>query len=212
MKRTNCLIPGLALLLTTTMSAFAAPGTASAPGAPAPMAGLQIKSCQPNEVPCEEKLTINGAGFSTNPKDMVVQIGDKTAVPTAASATSIQLVVPKNVKPGKTKVTVFVGKTRSNDSEVTILMPPPELDSLSLSSASPGGSLTISGKNFSTNARENTVTIGGATAEVHGASNTSLSVTIPSSIESPQEAEVTVKVGKQSAKHGLPIMIQSREF
>lgn len=208
MRLNLCFLLGLVMLLALHP---AARSQGTNPALPAPVAP-QVKSLNPTKVKLEEKLTITGTNFSTSPKDNVVSIGEKQAQVQQASPTSIIVTVPKEAKAGKQKVTITLRGVKSNAVEVTVIGPPPELDSLSLTSASPGASLTISGKNFSTTAHENKVTIGGAQAEVHSASAGSLSVTIPASIESPQEASVTVQVDDQSAKNSLTIQIQSREY
>lgn len=195
-------------LLSQKPAAPAAPAALAAPAAPA----AQLKSLNTNEVGLGERLTITGTGFSTTQRDNNVSIGDKNAQILQSSATSITVTVPKDVKAGKQKVMVTVKTAKSNTLEVTIVGPPPELDSLSLSSAAPGASLTLSGKNFSPTAQENKVTIGGAHAQVTSASTSSISVMIPHDIESPQEASVSVEVGRQKAKNSLQIMIQSREY
>jgi hypothetical protein len=183
------------------------------PGAPAAAPKPEIKSAQPQELAVSEKLTLNGQNFSTIAKDVAVTIGDKKAEVQSATAQSVIVIVPKEAPVGKQKVIISVRGVKSSPSEIVVLPPPPELTSLSLSSGAPGANLTISGKNFSPNAHENRVTIGGAEAEVDSASQGSLSVVIPSSIESPQYGvSVSVQVGKQKAKRSLTLDIQSREY
>ncbi len=183
------------------------------PGAPAAAPKPEIKSTKPQELAVEEKLTLNGQNFSTVIKDITVTVGDKKAEVQSATAQNVTVVVPKEAPVGKQKVIITVRGTKSSPAEVVVLPPPPELTSLSLSSGAPGANLTISGKNFSVNAHENKVTIGGAEAEVESASQGSLSVVIPSSIESPQYGvTVSVQVGKQRSKKSLTLDIQSREY
>jgi hypothetical protein len=217
MKSKLYVLSAVALLAMSPQAGRAQYGTqrAAAPGPAAPLArpaAPQVKACQPKEVGLNEKLDIEGLNFSTQPKDITVYIGDKQAEVQKSTPTTISVKVPATAKPGKQQLTVTMRGAKANPIEVTIIGPPPELESLSLQSGAPGASLTISGKNFSTNARENNVTIGGAQAEVHSASSGSLSVTIPANIEAPQEAAVSVQVGKQKAKNELRLMIQNREY
>ncbi len=171
-----------------------------------------VQSVQPTEVAPGAQLTISGVNFSSSPRDNLVYIGEKGAQIQSASSSTLVITVPPDVRPGKQELIVATRGFRANQFEITIVGPPPELDSVSLSSAAPGATLTISGKNFSTNPRENRVNIGGLSAEVTSASSGSLTVVVPV-LASPQYGvSVNVEVAKQKAKKSLSIDIQNRQY
>jgi sugar lactone lactonase YvrE len=68
---------------------------------------LQITSFTPTAAASDSIITIMGTGFSRMVSDDVVTFGDKPAVVTAASATSLSVKVPVGAKDGK--ITVKVG-------------------------------------------------------------------------------------------------------
>lgn len=180
--------------------------------APAKAPAPEIKSVQPADPIVGEKVTLNGERFAKTPREAAVSIGGKNAPVQSCSETSVVVIVPTDLKPGKHPIIIATNGVASKEFQVTVLGPAPELASLSLSSGAPGATLTISGKHFSPNAGENAVTIGGASAEVTSASSESLSVVIPT-IDSPQYGvPVSVSVGKQKSKNHLSIDIQNREY
>ena len=68
---------------------------------------LQVTSFSPASAASDSIVTITGTGFSLTLSDDVVTFGDKTAVVTAATETSLSVKVPVGAKDGK--ITVKVG-------------------------------------------------------------------------------------------------------
>ncbi|MBX9771738.1 MAG: IPT/TIG domain-containing protein, partial [Candidatus Obscuribacterales bacterium] len=166
---------------------------------------------KPNKAGAGDTITLTGTHFGSKTSAITVKFGGTNAEVKSASETSLDIVVPSNAKAGDNKVTVTTGGATSN-SIIIAVIGVPELESLSLESGPPGQELTISGRNFSQKAAENTVTIAGATAEVTGASPSSLTVIIPE-VYNPQYAvPVTVEVNGVKAKNSINMDIFNRVY
>ncbi len=88
---------------------------------------------------------------------------------------------------------------------------PPELTSLSVRSAPPGTSITISGKRFSTKSQSNKVYFGSVEATATGGNADSLTVTIPE-MNYPQVVEVSVTSNGVKSSNHLELQVGNREF
>lgn len=89
---------------------------------------------------------------------------------------------------------------------------PPELSSISMLSAPPGTEVTITGKNFAKNPKDNKVLFGEVAANVLSGSAESLTVVIPE-MDYPQlGVSITVQVGKIKSKSELHIDVQNKEY
>ncbi len=171
-----------------------------------------LQSGKPDKAGLGDTITLTGTHFGTKPSTNTVTFGGiKAQIKSVSGDTSLEVVVPANAAVGDNKVTVTTGGAASNAIVITIVAVP-ELDGLSLTSGPPGQDLTISGKNFSKKASENTVTIAGASAEITEASPTSLTVIIPE-VYNPQYAvPVTVEVNGVKAKNSINFDIYNRVY
>jgi hypothetical protein len=142
---------------------------------------LQVTSVNPNAFQITDKVVVVGKSFPTS--GMKVTIGNVPVPVSGATPTQLTLrtPLPDSLPGGKQDLIVSVGSKRSVPIKVTVKLTP-EVSSCDFVSTAPGQPLTISGKNFSPNASENVVTIGGQTAQVTSASPTSLSVIVPLTI------------------------------
>ncbi|MGV3523868.1 MAG: beta strand repeat-containing protein [Candidatus Sericytochromatia bacterium] len=142
-------------------------------------------------------LTLTGTGFSTTEEDNTVYFGSTAATVTNATATSLTVNIP-NVA-GSQPVSVEVAGETSNTQPfastpgITSL----QISSVSVTRASAGDSLVITGSGFSSTLLSNTVSFGATQGLVTNATSTSLTVTVP---EAPAgSANVTVTVGTQTS-------------
>jgi hypothetical protein len=126
----------------------------------------------------------------------------------AGSASIVSALATLTDSTGSARATVRLGSTTG---EVTVrasvpgqnnatavfrlyLVDRPELDALEISSAVPGASLNLSGRNFSPNAEQNVVLFSGMRARVTSATATALSVTVPECLPE-RSVSVTVQLG-----------------
>lgn len=171
-----------------------------------------LQTIAPSKTGTGEVINLKGTNFAPKPSlNKVLFGGNINAEVKTAAENSLDVIVPSNAKPGDNKVTVTVGGATSNAVTVKVIAVP-ELESLSLESAPPGQELTLTGRNFSQKASENTVTIAGAQAEVVSASATSVTVIIPE-VYNPQYAiPVTIEVNGVKAKNSLTMDIYNRVY
>ena len=144
-----------------------------------------------------DEVTISGANFSDVIAENAVSFNGQEAEVTAASATSLTAVVPEGATTGEVEVTK--GGKAVTGPVFTVEQPEPTISGFAPESGKVGQEVTISGANFSTVASENTVTFNGKEAEVITASETELTVKVPSRAGS---GPVAVSVGEVTAEGG----------
>jgi pectate lyase len=142
-------------------------------------------------------VTIRGSGFSSVARDNTVEFNGTEATVTAASKTSLTVTVPAGATSGPITVAVG-GEQASSESEFTVeaALTGPAIDSFSPTSGPVGTPVTITGADFSTTAKGNTIKFNGATATVTAASSTSLTATVPAGATT---GRLTVTVGVKTA-------------
>ena len=119
-------------------------------------------------------LTINGTGLQNATS---VTVGGVSATITSNTATAIGVTVPASATPGPADIVVTSAGGTSNTASFTVKADAPVITSVSPTSAPQGSKITITG----TSLGGSTVTIEGKNATIDaGASDTSLTVTIPS--------------------------------
>ncbi len=94
--------------------------------APALAATPHISEISPDEDFPGAVIVIVGTNFSDAKEDCEVFLGEASAFVLDATPESLKVIVPNEVKPGKVKVRVKIGKDRSNDKEFRILNPADE--------------------------------------------------------------------------------------
>ena len=176
---------------------------------------LAITGINPTSGTVGTSVTISGQNFSTTAADNTVTFlgaeGDDNdnvvATVSAASTTSLTILVPSRARTGRISVAVGVQiGTSSTDFTVTA-PPPPVVLSFSPSEGAVGTPVTITGTGFSTTAADNTVTFLGAAGDdadnVEAIVSTSpaptttlLTVTVPSGA---MTGKIQVKVGGEMA-------------
>lgn len=151
-----------------------------------------ITSFSPTSGVVGTEVTISGNNFSTIASENVVKFNGAEAEVTAATATSLKVIVPEDASDGKITVAIH-GKvtTSANDFtiaelEVTETFPP---------IAAEGITVKISGNNFSPIAEYNIVEFGGVEATVTDVSEDWITVVVPSGATT---GPLTVTVGSQT--------------
>ena len=116
------------------------------------------------------------AGSGTNSAVYFGSTPTQTADVVGWTTTQIQVLVPAAATGDAVTLTVNVAGNVSNGVSFTLL---PHIDSLDVSSGTPGTSLTLTGTNFGATQGTGTVTINGTTASASSWGNTSVTVTVP---------------------------------
>lgn len=164
---------------TGTVKVTTAFGTVTSASALTIVAAPTLTSFSPATIAIGGSVVLTGTNFSTTPGNNVVTFTG-TATPgtvTAATATSLTVVVPAGAVTGKISVKV-AGITRVSATNVTVVATP-TVSGVSLTTAAIGARITISGTGFATTTTGNVVRIGAISATVTTPTATSLVITVP---------------------------------
>ena len=156
-----------------------------------PASGPCINSASPSTGPAATSVAIAGANFGATQGTSTVKFGGTSATPTAWSANSITVPVPK-VAAGQVNVVVSVGGTDSNAAAFTAIAAP-AITGVSPATGARGVSVTIAGANFGATQGTSTVKFGGTSATPTAWSATSITVPVPNMAAAP--AIIVVSVG-----------------
>lgn len=171
---------------------------------------VELTSIDPQQVRVGQKIVLGGNYFSSQAQQNVVYINGKQAPVLSATTSSIVAQVPANADVGVDRVQVSVNNLPSGSLELCVYQrPAPELLAFDVWMAPPGGTVSITGRNFSANPNENKVFFGSAPAAVSSATPTQLIVVVPNWSWGPSELNIPVSVvvdGVRSA-NTLPIDI-----
>jgi hypothetical protein len=156
----------------------------------------QITSISPASGLAGTVATISGKEFSDDKTKVSVLFGEAEAIVTAATATSVTVVVPEN-DPGQVMVTVTVGDKKSAGLAFTYEEPvyPAKLTSLNPAKAQAGAEITLVGEHFGTDKAAYTVLFDEAVAEVKSVSENAIVVVAPDTEDA--QANVILKKGDE---------------
>ena len=147
---------------------------------PTPQPEPQITAISPASGLAGTVATISGKDFSDDKTQVSVLFGEAEAVVTAATATSVTVVVPEN-DPGQVMVTVTVGDKKSAGFAFTYEVPvyPAKLVSLNPAKAQAGAEITLVGEHFGTDKTAYTVLFDEVAAEIKSVSENAIVVVAP---------------------------------
>ena len=156
----------------------------------------QITAISPASGLAGTVATISGKEFSDDKTKVSVLFGEAEAVVTAATATSVTVVVPEN-EPGQVMVTVTVGDKKSAGFAFTYEVPvyPAKLTSLNPAKAQAGAEITLVGEHFGTDKAAYTVLFDEAVAEIKSVSENAIVVVAPETEDA--QANVILKKGDE---------------
>ncbi|MGV3526618.1 MAG: IPT/TIG domain-containing protein [Candidatus Sericytochromatia bacterium] len=152
-----------------------------------------------------DSVVITGTGFEPSPATQTtVRFGTTVATLSATSATSLTVSVPEAAA-GSAPVTVQVGSHTSSPASAFTLLP--RLTALSTGQSFQSKpalireeTLTLTGSNFDLTPANNVVNFGGGiTAAASSATATQLTVTVPGSLGTPGDVNVSVTSNGQSS-------------
>ncbi len=123
------------------------------------------------------EVILTGTNFSPTVSNNEVKFNETVATVSAATTTSLTVIVPEGATTGKISIKVG-GNTAISTGDFTVEFPP-VITSFAPVSGEIGTEVIITGKNFSTTATENEVKVGETIVTVSAATTTSLTFTIP---------------------------------
>lgn len=139
-------------------------------------AELMISEVFPKSGKAPDVITIVGAGFSMNPSGNKVTINGEPLIPVQTSVTMLKCKLPYNPK-GKYPVVIKVGDKEFVGPEFECEECPPFFFEPLVGEG--GTKVTLSGSTFSDVLEENSITVGGAPAEILSASRTQIVAKMP---------------------------------
>jgi len=149
-------------------------------------------------------VTITGTLFSSTISDNIVTINGMPATVTAANSTQLTVTIPSGATTGKIAVTVN-GQTGMSATDFTIFQAP-TISSFTptfYDTSTPLPTVTITGTNFSSTPGDNIVKFNGIAATLTGATDTQLTMTLPSGVTSGKITVVTHGMTATSANDFL---------
>jgi len=167
---------------------------------------IAVTSIAPKEGAPGDKLVIVGKNFA---KGVQVQLGKQWAKIIEMKPTQLTVQVPQETEGGKQMVIVQQGGVRTKPLEYSIKAAP-SVTGIDTLSAPPGQTVNLTGKGFSKNAADNTVTFNGTPGSVTSASATSLSVIIPEIAYPQWDVQIKVKTLGQESKDHVKMNVQQR--
>jgi RHS repeat-associated protein len=159
-----------------------------------PSPSLSVLSVVPARGSTGATVTISGTGFATTPAGNTVSFNGKAATVSAATATTLTVVVPAGATSGTVTVVTSAGSATSQQVfTVDAVVGAPVVSSFSPALGAPGASITVTGSGFAPSAADDIVVVGATRAVVTAASATQLTVTVPdASISGPVSVKTPV--------------------
>lgn len=179
----------LALIAVLFISACGGGGGDSSGSTAGTSSAATITSFNPTSGAPGSTITIAGTNFSTTSANNTVRFNGIAATVTAATTTSLTVMVPSSASTGTVSVQA-AGETATSADSFIVSAGVPAITSIYPTSGAPGRTVTITGVNFSSTPANNTVWFNGFAATVTAATVTSLEVTVPSSAE---DGSISVK-------------------
>jgi len=137
-----------------------------------------VISISPDPVGASDTMTINGKNFSDETEQIKVHVGNKYARPLSSTSDEIKVKLPNHSPPGLQPVTVSVNYVHSQPSSVSIRSNP-RITRVSMLASPPSEPVTITGSGFSSDAKDNIVTVGGRKAQITNATANSITFIVP---------------------------------
>lgn len=164
---------------------------------------MALSGTEPQEVTPGETFKIRGENIPSTPDLLSINIGGTPVRAISASAESIVVQMPATMPVGQKEIQVRTRNQVSNPVPIVVCSRPvPEILSIDCWMAPPGGTINISGRNFSNNAVENKVYFGKVEGQVSSASSNQLSVIVPQWSYGPSQLNIPVSVTVNGIRSG----------
>lgn len=156
---------------------------------------LELRYAEPQSATEGQEVRLYGSNFPSNAASLSVFFNDKQAQVVSASNSQIVVQVPKGAELGSNRIMVRSGSVTSNPISMSVgSRPVPEILSIDVWMAPPGGTINITGRNFSPSANGNQVYFGSTPGQVSQASTTWMSVIVPNWSYGPSQLNIPITV------------------
>ncbi|MFF4418363.1 RHS repeat-associated core domain-containing protein [Streptosporangium sp. NPDC001559] len=167
-----------------------------------PAAQLSAMSLVPVSARPGATVRVYGTGFSSTPAANAVSFNGAAATVTAATATTLTVIVPPNVTTGPVAVTV--GGTTAQAGTFTLGEPGPAITAISPQSGLPTTEVTVTGSGFASALPNNVVSVNGTRAEITSVTATELKLVIPDGATTGRLV-ITTPAGKAVSATDFPV-------
>ena len=171
---------------------------------------MELRYADPHSATVGQEVRIYGSNFPSDPASLTVYFNDKPAQVISAQNNVLVVQVPQQAAQGANRIQVRSGSVTTNPISISVgSLPLPEIVSIDVWMAPPGGTINISGRNFAPSAEQNKVWFSNVPGQVSSATNTSLSVIVPNWPYGPSQLNIPITVesnGMRSA-HTYPFDI-----
>lgn len=156
---------------------------------------MDLTYAEPAQALGGSKIKLHGANFLSDPSLMSVTVNNQSAQVLSATPDTLEVQLPSSVRAGTNQIVVRSPLRSSNPISFVIgSHAVPEILGIDCWMAPPGGSVNISGRNFSNNAVDNKVFFGDVPGQVQSASATNLTVVVPNWSYGPSQLNIPVSV------------------
>ena len=160
---------------------------------------VEINWANPSQAIPGQEMTIGG-NFPKDKSQIQVTFNGKPGTVLASTGNTVTVQVPNNIESGANHIQVRAAGLESNQIGISIGSKPiPELMGIDCWMAPPGGTVTITGRNFSA-AGQNKVFFGDVQATVSSSSQSSLTVIVPNWPYGPSQLNIPVCVESDGIK------------
>ena len=156
---------------------------------------MELNWANPTSANPGQKIMLGGSNFPTNASGVNVLFNGQPAPIVSSTGNTLTVQVPSNTQAGVNHIQVSGDGLESNQIALTIISKPvPELLGIDCWMAPPGGTINITGRNFSVNSNENQVFFGDVQATISFCSPTQLTVIVPNWPYGPSQLNIPVSV------------------
>lgn len=160
---------------------------------------IEVNWVNPAQAKPGEQLTLGG-NFPKNTAQIQVSFNGKNGTVIASTGSTLTVLVPSSLDSGVNHIQVHSAGLESNQVAVSIgSKPVPELLGTDCWMAPPGGTINITGRNFSA-AGQNKVFFGDVQATVSSSSQTTLTVVVPNWQYGPSQLNIPISVESDGVK------------
>lgn len=156
---------------------------------------MELSYVEPNSVMQGETVKLLGSNFPSDPAGLTVTLNGKAATVLSASPNTLLVQVPKSAELGVNHVEVRSNGVTTSPVSLSIMSRPlPEIMGVDCWMAPPGGTINISGRNFSPDAGANKVFFGSVPGQVSSSTGTSMAVIVPNWSYGPSQLNIPISV------------------
>jgi len=162
---------------------------------------MELTQVEPSQAMPGQQVKLLGGNIPASANLLSVTFNGKPARVISASVGSVVVEVPSDASLGQNEIVLRTGKQTSNAVTMPVVSKPvPDILGIDVWMAPPGGTINISGRNFSSDASQNKVYFGKIPAQISACSSNALSVIVPTWSWGPRQLNIPITVEVNGAR------------